>query len=637
MCGSVYARTRNPVTQHARTADRRHAPRVAVEQRGSVIIGKWRLANTHGGNVLFHQDDDELTLAEVLYALRGAGTDLDWIEVKAARGGFPKNLLDSVSAFSNTAGGYIILGVDESENFAPVPIDSSALADSLVSRCQTAMTPPINPQVSIEIIDGQSLVVARVNVLDPERQPAYVTAKGMTGGSFKRLHDGDHKLTGYEVQAMQSWGRQPLYDREVLADATLKDLDEDLVANYVSRLRHSRQRLSRMSEADLLTTTGVASVDAGQLKPTLGGMLALGRYPQAHFPQLAVEIVAWPTSDAQPLQDGTRFLDNRTVEGSIPEMVRDSLLAIRTNLTRRSVIVGAGREDHWEYPEEALREALVNALMHRDYHPSSRGTQVRVDIYPDRLEVSNPGGLFGNATQAELFVSPVSSSRNATLARILEDVTLPDDHRTVGENRGSGLVAMATVLRRAGLETPRIRHDLVSFSIRFGSHALLDRDGLDWLDRYSQQTLSDVQRMALVFARRHGAITNRDLRELCALDAEQARRELTELGTKGLFTKRGDRRWANWELANGGDQPQETTTTAPVTGTATQITETRQATILQWLAAEDLSAKEIARRLDVQRQTANVVLRKLETDGRVAPTLAARTSRNNKWRLVARD
>ena len=132
----------------------------------------------------------------------------------------------------------------------------------------------------------------------------------------------------------------------------------------------------------------------------------MGRYPQQYYPQLNVTFVVSPRVDGESLADGTRFLDNRSIDGPVPVTLLDTLEAIRRSMKRRSVIVGFGREDRWGYPEEAVREIVANALMHRDYHPLAHGTQVSVTMYPDRLEVLSPGGLHGVSGRSELLSRP---------------------------------------------------------------------------------------------------------------------------------------------------------------------------------------------------------------------------------------
>ncbi|MCL2472029.1 MAG: ArsR family transcriptional regulator, partial [Propionibacteriaceae bacterium] len=129
------------------------------------------------------------------------------------------------------------------------------------------------------------------------------------------------------------------------------------------------------------------------------------------------------------------------------------------------VIRGAGRQDHWEYPEEVVRELLGNALMHRDYHPLTHGSQVRMEMYPDRLEVISPGGLYGNVPPSALLHEAVSSSRNAALAKLLEDITFPDTRQTVCENRGTGLLVVSAVIRQEGMREPEVNSQISQFRV----------------------------------------------------------------------------------------------------------------------------------------------------------------------------
>lgn len=127
---------------------------------------------------------------------------------------------------------------------------------------------------------------------------------------------------------------------------------------------------------------------------------------------------ALPTVTGADVRSGERFLDNVPLEGPIPITVQDALAALRRNMSRRATVRGARRIDTWEYPEAALREAIVNALAHRDYSPNARGTQVQIEMYPDRLLIRNPGGLFGPVSVDDLGEDGVSSARNATLVAV---------------------------------------------------------------------------------------------------------------------------------------------------------------------------------------------------------------------------
>ena len=131
---------------------------------------------------------------------------------------------------------------------------------------------------------------------------------------------------------------------------------------------------------------GVLVPYEGSFVPSLAGLLSVGARPQQFFPQLMVSLAVYPHEDAgQPGPGGIRFLDSAAIGGTVPAMVADTIQAAQRNLRKSSRIVGAGRDDHWEIGPEVIREAVVNALMHRDYSPQARGTQIQVELYPDRL------------------------------------------------------------------------------------------------------------------------------------------------------------------------------------------------------------------------------------------------------------
>ena len=401
--------------------------------------------------------------------LRVAGTDLESIEVKEASGGFPRSVVESVCAFANAKGGYLILGLTDGD-FSPVSVDAAKLAADLASACADDLDPPIRPEIDIALVEDHPVVVAHVNPLEFQRRPCYVRREGMERGSFLRTHDGDRRLTSYEVHIMVAGRGQPSDDLAPVEGAGLRDLDSELVDALLGRLRERRgSAFERADDVEVLQMLGVLAAPNSDAAATLAGLLALGRYPQQFFPQLAASFVVLPTSSGEPTADGTRFLDNRPLDGPIPVIVSNALDALRHNMRSRSVVMGAGRADIWDYPVEAVREIVANALTHRDYHPSAHGSQVTIALYPDRLEVSNIGGLHGpNAGQTdvdELIRRGITTTRNARLAKLLEDVVILGTGRPVCENRGSGLRAAVAVLRQAGMEPPMILDDTAKLRV----------------------------------------------------------------------------------------------------------------------------------------------------------------------------
>lgn len=154
------------------------------------------------------------------------------------------------------------------------------------------------------------------------------------------------------------------------------------------------------------------------------------------------------------MDENRRFLDAQTIIGPIPFIIEDALNAVTKNMRTGAVIEGAFRQDVPDYPRKAVREAIANALMHRDYSPDARGSQVQVNLYADRLEILNPGGLFGNVTIDTLGTVGISSSRNQFLSNILETTPYPGGGYVV-ENRGTGYQVIEEQLQAALMNPPK--------------------------------------------------------------------------------------------------------------------------------------------------------------------------------------
>jgi ATP-dependent DNA helicase RecG len=573
-------------------------------------------------------------LDEAVIRLRLARTDLQTIEVKAAGGGLPKSTISSVSAFANAEGGMLILGLSEADGFLAVEVDTAKLAADLASACADRLEPPIRPDIDIAIVDSRPVVVALIDELPTNQKPCYVKSRGIDRGSYIRTHDGDRALTTYEVHVLRSSRGQPIDDMAAVPGATVSDLDSRLVAALLRKLRDTRGRVFADAEdAEILRLLGVTVETDDGPAVTLAGLLALGRYPQQFFPQLDITFVAFPTTSGEPLRDGTRFLDNQSIDGPIPTMVAETLSAMRRNMKRRSIVVGLGREDRWEYPEEAVREVVANALMHRDYSPLARGTQVRVALYPDRLEVASPGGLHGPIAREDLLAEPVSSSRNARLAKLLEDVEVDSTGRTVCENRGSGLLATAAALRDAGIEPPDLIDAVREFRVIIKNHGLLDEEALRWLSAIDTAGLNDRQRLGLAYLLRNAKITNQHYRTLTGCDSLTATRELTGIAAAGLIEKTSDRRWTVWHLV-GTAQDDETQPALEFAHLPSRQRRDRRDEIRAILQTGPLSAKSLAEEIGITKEGVLRWLRKMEKTGEVRPTSEKRKSRFNQWELT---
>ena len=496
-------------------------------------------------------NDDTAALVRNLRTRRSETTR---VEVKKAGGGVPKNLVDTLSAFGNDTGGVILLGIDENDGYRPVDgFDAPAIRDGAVSSL-AQLTPHGTATVEVEPFEGGHIVRIEVPELPSSDKPCFVTSKGQYSGSYTRAGagEGDRRLSEYEVSQLLLNRGQPVFDEELVTRASITDLDTDAVARYCEDRRVGQSNVFGSADDEtILAMTRVLDRHDGRFVPTLGGLLTLGRYPQQFFPQLTLSVVVWPEPSIGAASDRSeRFLDSKMCDGPIPQMVLAARSVLLRNMSKASVVRGFGREDHYDYPTVVLRELLVNALLHRDYSPGSRGTPVQVELFPDRLEIRNPGGFFGNVEASELGLTGVSSSRNAVLTRLLSEVKMPGTNDLLAEDRGSGIRTVLAALRAAGMSPPRFDSSLKQMVVTVPGHALLSTTTLEWLAQAGLGGLDDHSRLAVAIARSSGMVTNAEL-QAWGLHPSDASRVLHGLVERGVLIRSGGRRYATYAVASG--------------------------------------------------------------------------------------
>ena len=482
-----------------------------------------------------------MNLDEIIAGLRAAGAEFEDVEAKRAAGGVPESLASTMAAFANARGGLIIVGLDERQGFAATGVpDAAATRNAVVSTAREKLTPP--PTLSVEVVpfEGVNLVVAEVEPLPPAQRPCCVTARGLYGGAYVRVGDGDQRLTPYEIDRMRENAGQPHWDDEPIIEATVQDLNRDSFSRLIENARRRSPRVfGNADEADALAMLGVLVRHEGILVPSLAGLLSVGRYPQQFFPQLMVSVAVYPHVErGRSGPGGIRFLDSAALGGAVPDMVVDTVQVVQRNLRVVSRVIGAGRVDQWEIEPEVIREAVVNALMHRDYSPQARGTQVQVDVFPDRVEVSSPGGLFGNVRLEGLGESGTSSSRNPRLAALLQETGDPVTGRPVAENRGSGVSLMIDRVREDTGLVPIFTANLDQFRVIIPRSSLVTPEFLDALGQHVDiARLSSAQVAAIALAGSGYDIDQAVLRRL-GLRPSAARTELADLVKLGLLRSR---------------------------------------------------------------------------------------------------
>lgn len=483
---------------------------------------------------------DRRELAEHVRRLRSIGSDDSFAEAKASVGKLPKTVWESVSAFANTRGGVVILGIDETraflpaEGFSPQPI-LDALSDGL--NPQPGKKSKITPLPPTEIdqieFEGAVLVALSVEPLVATPAPCYVADQGVENGSYRRWDDQDIHLTSYEIYLLRHRHELTSTDREPVAGASARDLDSDLMDRAIARLRSQGSRaltgaptrLDQLLRLNLVTAEGI---------PTLAGIVSAGLYPQQFFPQLFVDVAVHPGITKSDPRSPARFVDRQVCEGPIPAMTEMAVSAVLRNLRTARVVEGTRGVDVPEIPHDVLREAIVNAVTHRDYSSWGRGQQVAVDVYADRVEITSPGGFWGGITPANV-AEGVSRSRNDTLAKLLTRIPLPGGDAMVCENQGSGVPQMIGAMRDRGLPIPEFQDTIDGVRVILHRFGLLTAETRSWLEDLTQEELSPHEEIALVLAKTQSRVTPQELRQQIGRDTDDARADLLRLTQLGLL------------------------------------------------------------------------------------------------------
>ena len=383
-------------------------------------------------------------------------TETNNIEFKKAKDGVPENLYDTLSSFSNTSGGIIIFGVDEKNNYDICGITNPDIFQKKITELSLMMEPKIRPIITICEYDGKIIASAEIPELDVFNKPCYYSGKGKMKGSYIRVGDADLPMTDYEIYSFDAF-KYKTEDELRSKERIEKDIFNEISINsFLDKIISVKPNLINLDRDTILKMNGI--IDKNNY-PTVCGILNFGKYPQIFSPNLDIVAVRCSTNEyGIEDQNGIRFLDNKRLDGTISEMLKLAISFVINNIKKATRINDRGiREDVLEYPIKAIREIILNSLIHRDYSIHTENEPIRLTIFDDRIEISNPGGLYGRLSLDELG-KVHSDIRNPFIASILEILE-------VTENRYSGIPTIYAEMKKAGLMEPKFESVRGTFKV----------------------------------------------------------------------------------------------------------------------------------------------------------------------------
>ncbi len=425
----------------------------------------------------------------------------------------PELLAETLVGFANADGGTILVGVTSSG--ALVDEVENEHLEALLLRAQRLCDPPVQTTwQTLETRGGAAVAIAV-----PRSPDLHSLSNGTV---LLRSGDKNRPLTGQEITQLASAKGTGEYEREPVESATRADLNEETVADYAAKRRMRGPRGEQPSGEALLTDSG--AIDPAGC-PTVAGLLLFGQNPQRLLPQSSAVFVRFLGMRAIGGGGLPGYARREEITGPLSRVIERLWDVIWEEMRHESVISGLEREERSEYPPFAVREAIVNAVAHRDYRTLGRRIEVR--MFDDRMEIISPGGLPGHITLDNIVDEHYS--RNPQIVKGLY-------YWGFIEELGLGIDRMIEEMLEAGHAPPQF--DATPFTFKVTLRNALERPAGKWA-----QELNARQIKALTFLEEHNRITNRDYQDLCPeVTPETLRLDLADMVNKNILLRIGSKK-----------------------------------------------------------------------------------------------
>lgn len=433
----------------------------------------------------------------------------------------PEQIAETITAFANSEGGTLVLGVAADGSMGDLFVEDDA-ADALEAALRLCK-PPVHTEWYAEEVSGGVIVMLRV---DRSSQIHSL----MDGRMLVRRGDSNSPTDGSTISQMLANRPSGDFEMQPVAGAARDDLNEDVINEYLEKRQQRSPRSSIIAKDKLLQQIG-ALTEGGE--PTVSGILLFGKEPQLFLPQSRAVFVKF--ADSSPRGPGGSFGYGRREEisGPLPQVIDRAWRVVWEEMDKQSVVRGLQRHEETEYPESAVREALVNAVAHRDYRMNGRSIEIR--MYTDRLEITSPGGLPAHITLDNIVDEHYS--RNPRVVNGLYQWGYI-------EELGLGIDRMIEDMVALGHEPPKFEAKSHRFTVILRNGKDRSRVVPDW-----ENDMNERQMKAMQYLQENDSINNRAYRELCPhVGAETLRLDLVDLVNKGLLLKIGDKRGTRYIL-----------------------------------------------------------------------------------------
>jgi len=429
----------------------------------------------------------------------------------------PRQIAETLVAFANGEGGTLVVGIDDNGRIRGQTYNDSV--EDALRQAEEQCNPPIVVGTWEQIdIDNKAVVAIRI--------PRSIELHALVDGRvLVRNGEENRPLGGHEIRHLASHKSTGDFELETVPGATLDDFDPDVVEEFIEKRNERTRRAWNGSSEELLIEVGACTQ---KREPTVAGVLLFAKYPQQWLPQAGVVFVKFVGTEPRGEDGLAGYARREELTGPLARVVESMWNLTWGEMAVSAVVKGLERSETYEYPQFAVREALVNAVAHRDYR--LKGRRIEVRMFSDRLEVVSPGGLPGFIT-VDNIVDEHFSRNPRVVSGLFQWGYI--------EELGLGIDKMIESMTAAGHQKPVFVAKPYSFSVQLYNARTRETSGVGEITR----NVNGRQARALAYVRERGSITNREYRQLCSdVSPETLRLDLADLVEKGMLLKIGSKK-----------------------------------------------------------------------------------------------
>jgi ATP-dependent DNA helicase RecG len=444
------------------------------------------------------------------------------LEFKRSTGEW-REIIETISAFSNTKGGRIVIGVFDSGKLLGTEIGKDTI-ERLANQISQNTDPKVHPRITTDKINSKSLIVIEVKESSDHLVLAF-------GRPYKRVGTSTIKMSKdeYEHSILDKHKEQLYFDSQIYHKATIKDIDRQKIRWFLKKATEERNYDTDLETPAKEALNRLNLIKDGKL--TNAAILLFAKNLQQFFPQVKIRAGRLKGTD------GLDFIDMKVLEGTIPELREKAMKFIMEHIHHGVFFDANRRYDKWEYPLRAVEETLNNALAHRDYFSNAEN---QLSIYDDRIEVWNPGELPKPLTPEDLKRKHKSIPRNKILADKLFLIKFI-------EQWGKGTNRILDEMIQNNLPEPIFQNLSGGFEVTLIGPGKSFEEEIE-KEKYHRLEINERQKNAIEYVKNRGSITRSEYMKINNISHKTAHLELKELMEKNIFIQEGKGRATKYLL-----------------------------------------------------------------------------------------